>query len=129
MEQASRILARSNGLSKILDQEQVACRAWAGVVGKKVARSSRAVNLVRGLLTVEVDDDGWKKDLTFLKKDIIGQLAGALGEDVVQDIYFKVIPPRFAPQRQTGRTLFDDAEAITDPGLRRIYRQSKRRLA
>jgi hypothetical protein len=82
---------------------------------------------VRGTLFVEVVDDGWKKDLSYLKDDIVRQLAVALGEDVIRDIYFKVMPPRFAPQRQAGPTLFDEAGQIEDPGLRRIYIQSRER--
>jgi hypothetical protein len=132
MEQASRILARSKGLSKVIDNEQVACGAWAGVVGKRLARYSRASKLVRERLVVEVDDEVWKESLTGLRHQILRKLEMAIGEGIVGDIYFHVMPPRFAAQKQAGATLFDpvagdEAEAIEDPGLRRIYRLSRRR--
>jgi hypothetical protein len=127
MEQASRILARSNRLSKVIDHEQVACGAWAGVVGKRLARYSRAVKLVRERLVVEVDDQIWKQSLYGLRTQLLQQLEAALGEGIVLDLEFKVMPPRFAVQKQTGKTLFDEADAIEDSSLRRIYRQSRKR--
>ena len=138
MEQASRIIARSGGLSKVLDNEQIACRAWARVVGKRLAKYSRAAKLVRERLVVEVDDNMWKQSLYGLRYQILRKLSAALGEDMVTDIEFRVMPARFAAQRSTGATLFepapaannanaDEAEAIEDPGLRRIYRQARRR--
>lgn len=135
MEQASRIFARSGGLSKVLDKEQIACRAWARVVGKRLAKYSRAAKLVRERLVVEVDDDMWKQSLYGLRYQILRKLSAALGEDMVTDIEFRVMPARFAAQRSVGSTLFaeappdagDEAEAIEDPGLRRIYRQARRR--
>ena len=127
MEQASRILARSNRLAKVLDHEQVACGAWAGVVGKRLARYSRAVKLVRERLVVEVDDDMWRQSLYGLRYQLLRGLETAVGEGVVQDLEFKVMPARFAAQKQTGPTLFDESDAIEDSSLRRIYRQSRRR--
>lgn len=132
MEQASRILARSKGLSKVIDNEQVACGAWAGVVGKRLAHFSRASKLVRERLVVDVDDETWRESLNGLRYQILRKLEEAIGEGIVEDIYFRVMPPRFTAQKQTGATLFDsattdDAASISDPGLRRIYRQSQRR--
>jgi hypothetical protein len=127
MEQASRILARSKGLSKVIDNEQVACGAWAGIVGKRLARYSRASKLVRDRLVVEVDDEGWKESLTGLRGQILRKLEMAIGEGIVGDIHFQIMPPRFAAQKQAGPTLFDEAESIEDAGMRRIYRQARRR--
>ena len=132
MEQASRIFARSKGLSKVIDHEQVACGAWAGLVGKRLARYSRAAKLVRDRLVVEVDDEIWRQSLYGLRFQLLRKLEAALGEGVVRDLEFKVMPVRFSPRKQAGANLFDppvadDAESIEDPTLRRIYRESRRR--
>ena len=127
MEQAARIFARSNGLAKVLDNEQIACRAWAGLVGKRLAKYSRASKLVRDRLVVEVDDDMWKQSLYGLRYHLLRKIAAAVGEGIVCDLEFRVMPARFAAQRVTGSTLFDEADAIEDTGLRRIYRQSRLR--
>ena len=133
MEQASRIFARSNSLSKVLDNEQIACRAWAGVVGKRLAKYSRAAKLVRDRLVVEVDDDMWKQSLYGLRYQILRKLSAAVGESMVKDVEFRVMPARFGAQRMTGPNLFteaplfDEADAIEDSGLRRIYRQARGR--
>ena len=130
MEQASRIFARSKGLSKVIDNEQVVCQAWASVVGKRLARYSRAAKLVRDRLVVEVDDDMWKDSLRGLRFQILRKLEAAVGDGIVRDIQFRVMPARFEAQRVAGPTLFDatdDADAIDDPGMRRIYKDSRRR--
>jgi hypothetical protein len=60
-------------------------------------------------------------------------LRKAIGPDLVNDIEFRVMPLRREAGRATAPTLVnpalaeDDSLAIQDPGMRRIYRNARRR--
>jgi hypothetical protein len=91
--------------------------------------------LVREELVVEVEDEVWRDNLYSLKPLILRNMEAALGPGVVTDFWFRVLPRRIEPQREM-RALEPapmqpgDAEAgadIADPGMRRIYRNARRR--
>ncbi len=127
MDPASRIIAKSG----IISEERIACGAWKKAVGRNVALRTRALKLVRTTLVVEVDDEIWKQNLRSLRYQIINNLAKAIGPEIVTEIEFRVMPPRVGPQRaghlDRAETTADEAEAIADPGLRRIYKAARRR--
>ena len=131
MDQASRIIARWTGISDVIDGERIACAAWKRAVGKKVALRTRAVKLVRTTLVVEVEDELWRKNLWSLRYQILRNLEKAIGPDIVTEVELRVMPPRFGPRREQGpeaaSSVIDEAEAITDPGLRRIYKAARNR--
>src|SRR5207248_9595673 len=131
MDQASRIIARWTGVSDVISHERIACGAWKKAVGKKVALRTRALKLVRSTLVVEVEDEIWRKNLWSLRYQILRNLEKAIGPEIVSDVELRLMPPRREPQRDTGESLvlrpFDDADSITDPGLRRIYKAARRR--
>lgn len=131
MDQASRIMARWEGVSDVIDHERIACAAWKRAVGKRVALRTRALKLVRSTLVVEVDDEVWRKNLWSLRYQILANLEKAIGPDIVRDVELRVMPPRLGPKREQSAapigTMTDEAEAIADPGLRRMYKAARSR--
>lgn len=136
MDQASRILSRIPGASDVISVEQIACGAWKRAVGKRIALRAKALKLVRSTLVVEVEDEVWQRNLWSLRYQILRNLEKAIGPEIVSELELRVMPPRIAPKRaDQGERLVlqpidlvqDEAEGIADPGLRRIYRASKRR--
>jgi hypothetical protein len=132
MDQASRFIARWTGVSDVIGHERIACAAWSKAVGSKIAKRTRAVKLVRTTLVVEVDDELWRKNLWSLRYQILRNLEKAIGPELVANVEFRVMPPRFGPQREVETRLaldipLDEAESIADPGLRRIYKAARRR--
>jgi hypothetical protein len=136
MQRASQIIGRISSAPKtILDSEEVACAAWPRAVGAKLAKHTRAAKLVRGRLVVEVEDETWKRNLFSLGRHIMGNIERAIGPGIVTDIEFRVLPKRREPQRAQTLDLslppakVDEADAIEDPVLRRLYKASRSKLA
>jgi predicted nucleic acid-binding Zn ribbon protein len=129
MDQASRIIAQWTGASGVITPERIACGAWKRAVGKRLADRTRAVKLVRDRLVVEVEDETWRSNLWSLRFQILKNLEKAIGPEIVSEVEFRVMPPRREPQRETVSALVteDEAAAIADPGLRRIYRSARSR--
>jgi hypothetical protein len=134
MDQASRIIARWTGVSGLIGEEKIACAAWKRAVGKKIALRTRALKLVRNTLVVEVEDELWRSNLWSLRHQILRNIHKVIGPEIATGIELRIMPPRMGLQRAdqgTGEKLVleppDDAEAIEDPGLRRIYKAARRR--
>ncbi|MGD1070366.1 MAG: DUF721 domain-containing protein [Bryobacteraceae bacterium] len=134
MDQASRIIARWRGASDVISPERIACGAWKIAVGPRLAERTRAVKLVRDRLVVEVEDEVWRKNLWSLRYQILKNIEKAIGTEIVADVEFRVMPPRREPQRAefpglqpSHRVSEDEGAEISDPGLRRIYRNARRR--
>jgi hypothetical protein len=141
MERAGKLLRLSKLAASCLSPEQAALAAWPVAVGRKVARNSRAVSVVRGRLVVEVPDGIWQDQLRSLRHQILIRIAEDLGPEAVNDIDFRVVPPRRMPGReflpvrgplwetaydQTGAG-GDDADRIDDPVLSVIYKARRKR--
>ena len=129
MERASRLLGKMNIPRETYCAEELARAAWKQSVGKKVAAHTHAAKLVRTSLIVEVEDEVWRMQLYALRSQILSNLAKHIGEGQVLDLEFRVVPMRRGPQRAESATggIVDEAERITDPGLRRIYRADRTR--
>ncbi len=128
MERASKVLGKLNLPEGTVTPEAVVCAAWAGAVGRKIAVHSRAVRLVRSHLIVEVEDAIWQRQLFVLRQQIQCKIVESVGAGIVEDIEFRVAPPRLGPiraQHSTART--DEADGIADPVLRNIYRAARKR--
>lgn len=108
-------------------REELVCAAWKSVVGKRVAVHARAERLVRGKLVVGVDDAIWQRQLFGMSRMIVQRLQEALGAPLVDDLEFRIAPPRREPQRAATSRPADEADGILDDGLRRIYLQSRKR--
>ena len=131
MDQAGRIIAGMKGAAAVASPERIACGAWKRAVGKRLAAKTNAVKLVRDRLVVEVEDEIWRESLWKLRFQILRNIEREIGTEIVADLQFVVAPPRREAQRETGRPPAaldsrDEADAIADPGLRRVYRNSRR---
>ena len=134
MDQAGRIIAGMKGSAAIASPERIACGAWKRAVGKRLAVRTKPVKLVRDRLVVEVEDEVWRESLWKLRFQILRNIEKEIGPEIVSDLTFVVAPPRREPQRETASPMPalmnpDESDAIADPGLRRVYRNSRRRLA
>jgi predicted nucleic acid-binding Zn ribbon protein len=65
---------------------------WDDVVGKAIAENARPAAFKGKLLLVHVSSSPWVHQLQFLKKEIIQKLNAALGQDLIEDIKFKIGP-------------------------------------
>jgi predicted nucleic acid-binding Zn ribbon protein len=113
-----------------VSSEELVCAAWSAAVGKRIAKHARAEKLVRTKLVVGVDDAVWQRQLFTMSRMIDGKLAENLGTGVVDDVEFRISPPRRGPQRAERSTPSkpeDEADGIEDPVLRRIYMSSRKR--
>jgi hypothetical protein len=128
MERVSKVI-RGFGLpGGGMSPEELACAAWRAAVGKHIAAHTRAAKLVRARLVVEVEDRTWQRQLMSLSSFILRNLARHVGNGLVEDLEFKVVPRRREPQRaeQAMPGLFaDEASGIEDPVLRSIYKASR----
>ena len=79
---------------------------------------------------IEVEDHTWQKQLFALTRHILKNLNSTLGSGLVDDLEFRIVPRRRQPEmaRTATPALFaDDADAIADPVLRDIYKQSRKK--
>ena len=128
MERASRFLGKLTGP---IDVDDLARAAWPLAVGKKVAARTRPARMVRTRLIVEVEDLVWKKQLFALSRQILTNLERHLGQGIVEDLEFRVMPPRREPQRaavaQPALAAPDEADQIADPVMRNMYKLARRK--
>jgi hypothetical protein len=125
MQHAASLLTKLK--SQGLTSGELACGAWKQAVGRRLSERTHAVGMVRQTLVVEVEDAVWQRQLHALRHQILANLDHVLGPGVVTAIEFRIGIPRRAPQRETGSaTGSDEAARISDPVLRRLYRESKR---
>jgi hypothetical protein len=129
MERASKLIRGLRLSGEVITPEQLACAAWPQAVGKKIASHTRAAKLVRARLVVEVEDHTWQKQLFTLTPHILNNLEKTLGRGLVDDLEFRIVPRRREPElaRVAMPALFDEADAISDPVLREIYKQSRKK--
>ena len=130
MERASKLLRGLRLSGDVITPEQLACAAWPEAVGKKIAGHTRAAKMVRTRLVVEVEDHIWQRQLFALTGEILKNLDKTLGQGLVDDLEFRIVPRRREPEmaRTAMPVLFaDDADAISDPVLREIYKQSRKK--
>jgi len=133
MERAARSLAKLKD-SGTISADQLALAAWPVAVGERIALHARAVALVRGNLVVEAEDGIWQKQLFFLRTQILRKIQELLGPTTVTDVEFRIAlkrrPPRMAMRldRPVDAPL-DEADRISDPGLRIIYKQARKKAA
>lgn len=128
MERVGRLLARLRLPGVSLTPEEAVRAAWPQAVGKRIAGHARAGVLAGSLLIVEVDDEEWQRQLTFLGDQILARLNQVLGGQMASRIQFRLSIPKRMPQRATT-ACGDEAEAIPDAGLRMAYRLSRRKTS
>jgi hypothetical protein len=134
MERAGRILTGHKTTASCVSPEVMACKVWKAAVGKRIAEHSKAVRLDRGTLIVEVEDAIWQRQLSTLKPQILRKVYELIGPSLVTSLEFRVMLPRRMPERVETHAhkpapLFDEADAIHDPFLRRIYRTARKKAS
>jgi hypothetical protein len=130
MERLSKLICGLGLPGDMITASDLACAAWPQAVGKRIASHTRAAKLVRRRLVVEVEDRIWQQQLFVLSYQIVRNLARQLGPDVVEDLEFRVVPRRREAQRAVVSAAAaaletDEADAITDPVLRGLYKASR----
>ena len=132
MERAGRSLSKLR-LSDKISTDELARSCWPVAVGKRIAGHAVAVGLVRGRLVVEVEDAVWQRQLFQLRHQILRRLKEVIGDDLIQDVEFRVGMERRPPQQAKVLTSqgagADEAERIEDPILRMVYRESRRKAS
>ena len=66
---------------------------WNQIVGESVSQNAQPSAFKGRLLLVEVNSSVWMHQLQFLKEDIIRKINETMGEEVVEDIKFKIGTP------------------------------------
>lgn len=129
MERASRLIPGLKVPGEPINAEEFARAAWNQAVGRKVAEHTRAARMVRSRLIVEVEDKTWQRQLFTLTPQILANLARHLGPGIVEDLEFRIVPPRRGPDRaeQVSSHPSDEADNISDPVLRVIYKASRKK--
>lgn len=127
MERAARLIAKTKNSNRILTDDEILRAAWPATVGKAIAARTSRIRLVRSTLVVEVEDAIWQRQLHLLTGQIVQRLRKITGSDTVRDIEFRIAIPRRQPQRAETRNDGDEADAISDPVLQKLYRLSRKR--
>jgi len=136
MERAVRLLATDKFSSQILSDDDIARAVWPVAIGKAIATHTSRIRLVRSTLVVEVEDAIWQKQLHALTRQIVDRLRTVMGNGKIQDVEFRIAIPRRQMQRaessndgtsQSDEAVEDEAERISDPVLKRVYRLSRKR--
>jgi hypothetical protein len=130
MERASKLIRGLRLPGGTLSGEELACAVWPQSVGAKIAAHTHAAHLVRTRLVVEVEDATWQRQLNALSRHIVWNLEQILGKGMVEDLEFRVVPPRRDPHRAHAAVpaLFaDESAAIADPVMRSIYRAARKK--
>jgi predicted nucleic acid-binding Zn ribbon protein len=99
-ERVGEVLARlleSTGLGRRRDERRL-LDSWPEVVGERVARFSRPVDLSDGVLTLEADNAVWRQELTLLLPLIAKRFNELHGEGSVREIRWH----HRAPRRPSG---------------------------
>jgi predicted nucleic acid-binding Zn ribbon protein len=65
---------------------------WSSAVGDHIGANTRPAAFKGKFLIVNVTNSAWLQQVWFLKKEIIEKVNGCLGEDLVEEIKFKIGP-------------------------------------
>ncbi len=65
---------------------------WDRAVGEIIAENARPAAFKGKILLVHVNSSPWLHQLSFLKKDILARINRELGQDLVDEIKFKIGP-------------------------------------
>ncbi len=134
MERAARVLRKTKQSKSILDDNQALQAVWPVAVGKAIARHVTRLHLVRSHLVVEVEDMIWQRQLRTLEYQILDRLRRLLPDVEISGMEFRLGVPRREAQKAESLTgtetgTVDEAEAIKDPILKKVYQISRRKAS
>ena len=69
-------------------KQQQAMIVWHEVVGPTIANISQPVRIEHGKLYVEIENNTWRHEIFYYKRQIINKLNKKLERDIVKDIVF-----------------------------------------
>jgi hypothetical protein len=135
MERASKLIRRMRLSGDVITPEEICRAAWPEAVGRRIAVHARALKMVRTRMVIEVEDQTWQRQLFALTPHILNNLNRTLGPGMVEDLEFRIIPRRRDAARAAqavpaaaAQPLFtDEADAIADPVMRRLYKLSRKK--
>jgi hypothetical protein len=129
MERAARLLAQLKPARRVLRDRDLAAAAWPAAVGKQVAARTRVLRVEERRLIVAVEDILYQRNLQSLTRQILANLRDLVGSAAPESIEFVLAPQRRSPQREfrLETASRDEADSIADPGLRRIYVNSRKK--
>jgi hypothetical protein len=132
MERAARLINKHKYSQNILEESDVVRGIWPAAVGRPIARHTDRLKVVRETLVVEVEDATWQKQLHGLGGQIVERVQKCMGSTAIKQVEFRISPRRREPQREeASRTTAidpsDEAEAIRDPVLKKVYQLSRKR--
>ena len=87
------------------------------------------MKLVRSRLVVDVPDAVWQQQLWTMRSQVLGRLEKVIGSRIVDELQFRVVPPRRQPVRAESaiQALPDEADAIRDPFMRNVYKAARKK--
>lgn len=133
MQRAAGVLRKLKLPAGLTGPEEIARAAWPAAAGRKIADRTRIAAVVRKSLVIEVEDQVWQRQLHALRYAILDNLRRVLGDRLeIEDLDFRPMPPKRQPQRAAsagGEAAPDEAAAIADPVLQRVYRMAKRKAS
>lgn len=112
-----------------MSRDELAAAAWRAAAGRTIAGRTRILGLVRDRLVVEVDDALWQRNLHALRSQILANFRNLLEDAAPKELEFRIGSPRRPPQRveQPSPQSQDEADAISDPIWRHLYKASRRK--
>lgn len=75
------------GIAEGIKQQQ-AMIVWSEVVGETIAKISQPVKIEHGQLYVEIENNTWRHELIYYKRQLINKLNKKLESEIVKDIVF-----------------------------------------
>ena len=134
MERAGRLIKNRKISADLVTAEDLLRAAWPVAVGRIIASHTLRIQLVRTTLVVEVEDAIWQRQLFTLRHQILRQLERVMGGCPVTETEFRIGAQRRQPQRAEMRLAptavadpLDEAEAIRDPMLQKLFRLSRKK--
>lgn len=107
-------------------RESLAVALWDQAVGEALAKKTKPLRMYRSTLIILVPSQAWRKELHFLRTEIVTKMNENAGFRLIQDIEFRfdlkftILPTTLeTPGLQTAAEPLDlPTEVILDPGLR-----------
>jgi predicted nucleic acid-binding Zn ribbon protein len=124
MERAAKSLAKLKAAG-VVSPDDLARAAWPVAVGKRLADRTQPVRMVRATLIVEVEDAVWQRQLHQMRGQILARIRQVIGEDIIQDLEFRIGVPRRPPQMASSPR--EQQDAVNDPVLRMQYDRAKKK--
>lgn len=111
-------------------RESLAVALWEKAVGDSLAKRTMPLRLRRTTLIVVTSSEPWKRELHYLRTEIVRKLNECAGFHLIQDLEFRVDPNLVTPSVATDQVIPEigmkplelPIEAIPDQTLRESFK-------